>query len=391
MEAKLWAHWVHPSFKKGQAILELAVFGSILIMLLGVLVSYGMKYNFQQRIMQQAFRKALVSAAESRQSNKPTSVSHIVIEDRHISSPSNAFAVGSVSPIIASASVTRTYELQATPDPNKENELPQLSLNINGEIYTFKTSAFRDVYNVLVGHLEKDYDSDASGTIDTDEKDRSRYDYIYGSENVGWWTKDGADGEGQCAGPMEEEEDPDNPGETIRTCPDAYKTKNIRILDDCAGEVMDYDSIQKRCYRIYKAGITRPWYCGEDYKPLASLFAFAAEYGYSTISDLSALPDENKPKMGLQQNYTQQISSYGDTSLPSNNTLTEIESASDITTTDTLNWQVDTKRTTVYYDGLKDGFSQGWKESYIIGDAEGEGEITTSVGQNKTSTWKTNW
>ena len=60
--------------KKGQAILELAIFGAILIMLLGALINYGLRYNYQQLAMQRAFRKALGTSATSSVANMPVSV-----------------------------------------------------------------------------------------------------------------------------------------------------------------------------------------------------------------------------------------------------------------------------------------------------------------------------
>ena len=374
MGRKMWAHWVHPSFKKGQAILELALFGSILIMLLGLLVSYGMKYNFQQQVMQQAFRKALASASDV-QNNKPSSVSHIVIKDRHIPNPANPFAVGSVAPVSASASVTRNYQMQLTPD--KKVELPQISLDINGQIQSRKAAALRKERSVRHAKLYDDYDSDGDGTIDDDEEDVSKYAYVYGSKDTTWWD-DPAGSTGACACPLEEVCDTAGEGEETNcrfVCPnrDECKTYNIIIMDSCAGEIVDYDKMQNRCYQIEQAVIRRPWYCGEDYKPLASLFTFAQNYGYSADTDLGALSDENKPKMGLQGDYTQ--------STTMDNTLTKTESAAAITTTDTLDWQVDTTRTIVYNEGAldADGFSTGEEGVNIIGDAEGEGEITTSV------------
>ncbi|MBU3934115.1 MAG: pilus assembly protein [Candidatus Omnitrophica bacterium] len=127
---KLWAPWA-TGCKKGQAILELAVFGSILIMLLGVLVSYGLKYNFQQQVMQEAFRKALGVTAVRHST-------YVLIKDRHIPDPSNPFGIGAVVPAMSSASVTRDYRLHETADT--EDELPRLYLDINGDIRAFKTT-----------------------------------------------------------------------------------------------------------------------------------------------------------------------------------------------------------------------------------------------------------
>ena len=125
MEMKLWAPWAI-GCKKGQAILELALFGSILIILLGVLINYGMRYNFQQQVMQQAFRKALGLAAARR------SATYVLIKDRHIPDPSNPFGVGSLTPVSSTASVTRNYRLNETAD--NQDELPAVHFDINGDV-----------------------------------------------------------------------------------------------------------------------------------------------------------------------------------------------------------------------------------------------------------------
>lgn len=153
MGSRLWANWARPYFKtqmstdrktqiiadkKGQAILELAVFGSILIMLLGVLVNYGLRYNFQQQAMQQAFRRALGIAADPNRG----SAAYVLIKDRHIPDPAHPFTVGTFVPVSSSASVTRDYQMHYTADT--EEELPVVHIDINGDIRTYKTAGFND-------------------------------------------------------------------------------------------------------------------------------------------------------------------------------------------------------------------------------------------------------
>lgn len=353
MAPKLWANWTRPYFnKKGQAILELAVFGSILIMLLGILVNYGLKYNFQQQVMQQAFRKALGIAA-----NRP-SATYILVKDRHIPDPSNPFGVGSVMAVSSSASIVRDYKMQETADT--AGELPRIDIETpDGGVSSYKTAAFRDEYNVPEADLEDDYDSDGDGTIDDDEKDVSRYDYIYGSEDIAWWET----GDGECGCEMEIEINPNTGGET-ETCP--CPTKNIRLIDTCAGEVLNYEVVQTRCYKIEEAGINRPWYCDQ----LDTLFAF------SDISDPGGLKDKNKPTMGLQAGYIQ------DTTI--DNTLNKQESASTIKSKDTLNWQASTQRKIVYNDAVD---ASGVSKEIVNVRNE---EVTTSVSQeDKTYEWET--
>ena len=161
MEVKLWAPWAI-SCKKGQAILELAIFGSILIMLLGILINYGLKYNFQQQVMQEAFRKALGVTAVKRSS-------YVLIKDRHIPDPSNPFGIGGLAPVTSSASVTRNYELHKTAD--SEAELPRMYLEVNGEIDYYKMAGFdsEGEMDFTMGEI-MDYDSCKAECLESGNK-----------------------------------------------------------------------------------------------------------------------------------------------------------------------------------------------------------------------------
>jgi len=328
MAPRQWANWTRPYFnKKGQAILELAIFGSILIMLLGILVNYGLKYNFQQQVMQQAFRKALGIAA------KEPSSTYILIKDRHIPNPSNPFGVGSVAAVSSSASVVRDYRMDETADT--AGELPRIDIEApDGQLRSYKTAAFRDEYNVPEGDL-------------------SKYNGVYGPKDIGWWVKPGTAGIGECLCEMETKINP-RTGEETETCP--CPSKNIRIIDDCAGEIMNYETVQRRCCNISEAGINVPYYCDQT----EALFAFSKT---------------SKPTMGLQADYTQNTSI--------NNILNKQENASTIKSNDNLNWEASTQRTIVYNDAVD---ASGVSKEVVNVRSE---EVTTSVSQDKTYEWET--
>lgn len=333
-------------FNKGQALLELAIFGSFLIMLLGILVNYGLRYNFQQRVMQEAFRKALASAAESTQQGKPTSVSYTLVRDKHIPDPSHPFAVGSVMPVSASAGgIVRNYEMQVTADT--PDELPVTVLNIQGQELRFKTAGFREESNVSPESID-------------------RYKEIYGGVNV-WETGDAQDG-----------------------------TKNIKIIDSCAGEIINYDFAVRQCRQIVDAEVcikecergkwpgsetdcnnicsqpmNVPWYC-QNYRPHPDgqphRYVFPVLYDPDNNTGLFAFAKTSNKSMGLQQDYTQTASM--------DNVLRKTEAASGITTTDNINWQVDTQRKVVYVDD---------EHNYQ------EREVPSRVSQHKTQEWRTHW
>lgn len=326
---------------KGQATLELAIFGSILIMLLGVLINYGLKYNYQQQVMQQAFREALASAAVSMNPHTPISVSHSLVKDKHIPVPADPFAVGSILPSSSGASVTRNYELMKTPD--YEDELPQTVINVQGTQYSFKAAGFRD--EVI------------------DEESLSRYQEIYGSINV--WKDESVP-------------------------PAADGSISVKIIDSCAGEIMNYDTTVRQCRLIVDAEactkeckrgegkdcadtcgkpMNVPWYC-QDYREIDKT---NHRYVFNTLERIFAFAPPEQKYMGLQQGYTQRTSTQ--------NRLDKKETTADITTTDNFDWQTQVERSIV-------------RKTY--GDTStntSTTNIVTSAPENKTRTrnWQTEW
>jgi len=309
----------------GEALLEVAIFGAIIIMLLGVLINYGLRYNYQQKAMQQAFRKSLNKAVVE----PGVSISNVMISDEHIPNPSDTFGIGSATPFTGSAGgVVRDYQMVET--ASDESALPRITLNINGEEFNYTTAGFRDEQNVP-------------------EESLDRYKEIYGSGNV-WET-----GEGECRD--EEESNDPNTGVLIITC--NKPTKNIRIIDSCTGEIIDYGTAVKQCRMIVDSAACEkecergnksvtdseneqdceticgqtmnvPWYCAgyteTDTVNHAYNFPFLEQLFVS-----SALKT-----MGLQPDYEQ--------SAVTDNSLRKVETASGITTTDNVDWNTTTTR-----------------------------------------------
>ncbi|MFH1397227.1 MAG: hypothetical protein ABIH27_01580 [Candidatus Omnitrophota bacterium] len=123
----------------GQALLELAVFGSIILYLMGILVNYGLRYNWQQRLNQQAFRKNLKDAAHSMEPGYPVSTGNTIIRDVHIPNPADAFGVGSVMPIAGSgAMATRNWRMYDNSTPPIEEASRQV-FHINNKEIVFIT------------------------------------------------------------------------------------------------------------------------------------------------------------------------------------------------------------------------------------------------------------
>lgn len=329
---------------KGQSILELAILGTILIGILGLVVNYGLRYNYQQKVMMQAFRNAYNAASEGG--------SYTLVVDKHIPNPSDPWGVGSVTPVSASASVTRNYKMQeiaacdaddvsdcpttcpdacltcstACPDAC---DLPRTTIEIKGTNAdnTFKrcftTAGFRDA-----GGLTK-----ATGGLTPEQIDK--YEEIYGASVCSDPDKDCGAREGDCINPTT------NSQTGLSTCQHHYL--KIRILDPCEGEFVSADMIRRICYLINNTAackkdcarsgkddcsscdqsIPSPWYCSAE----------------STLFPSDKFPISRSRSMGIGIN-------YGQTS-NINNTLNK----SGTSTTDNLDWNVQTKRKIFYKSG----------------------------------------
>lgn len=335
---------------KAQALLEVAIFGAIIVMLLGILISYGLRYNYQQKTMQQAFRKSLAQAVA--QPGVP--MSNVMVMDEHIPNPSDTFGIGSVTPFTgASGGIVRDYMMSETADD--DSSLPRMAMNIDGQIRTYTTAGFRTENNVPEGSL-------------------GRYREIYGYGNIQDL------GAGEC---LESEETTDpNSGQPVINC--LRSTKNIRIIDSCSGEVMDYGGAIKQCRMIVDSSacakecgrgsgdcsvcnqpMNVPWYCANYQETNTATHA----YNFPVIEQLfsySALK-----AMGQQQDYNQNTTTA--------NTLRKTEGTSGITTTDNVDWKTTTTRKII---------------TNPVGSTSGVPkieEVTSEVSQKKTQSRNTGW
>lgn len=89
--------------QKAQAVLELAVLGSIIIAAFAILISYSEKYNRQQSYMQQTFRTALKEAK-----NISGSVSLSAIDFRRMPNVTNPMEIGKLQKFSSSSRVLWT-------------------------------------------------------------------------------------------------------------------------------------------------------------------------------------------------------------------------------------------------------------------------------------------
>ena len=223
----------------GQALVELSIFGGILLMLLGVLVSSGLNADFNQSATMDAFRRALKATQDSGKSG-PVANSFVVVQDRHIPSPNHPLALGSVIPFTGSANVTRNYHMQDS--PTADSALPRITYVMQGLEYSFTTSGFR------------------RETIADDPNLLEKYRLVYGGGNVcsnktclGKFNPPIPEYSSSCSQYMT---DPAT-GEFILDvetgqpiCVAMVGGKNIMVIDPCEGQIINYDACVRQARMI---------------------------------------------------------------------------------------------------------------------------------------------
>ncbi|MDD5004885.1 MAG: hypothetical protein PHS93_00035 [Candidatus Omnitrophica bacterium] len=368
--------------KNGQALLELSIFGSLILLLLGVLVAYGLRYNFQQQAQMEAFRKAQELAFKNDNGGQPYgSATYVLVKDRHIPDPSSPFGVGQVSPFMASASVTRDSNADAT--AADYDGLPKLVMQfqgkVNGQVVTqeraLATAGLRDEYI----HIPENGDEYRYL--------RDKYGLIYGNVR-GWCSGDGCQG----------------------------SNRTITVVDYCEGEIVDYnnairqarlivdqDFCTQECERGKKPGDTTPcssvcakevlvpWYLydlyhngapfslpGGYHNGYAGLYEQNDTWSFPHIEQLFAFPGSGRPvqAMGIQPEYTQQVN----TDLE----MRKTEGASGIATTDDIYWNTTTTRAILYNDHLDQTTGIAQPAASVRTE-----EYSTTRSEQGSKTWQT--
>lgn len=88
-------------------MLEVAVLGSILVFSLATLLRVGMRFNYQQQLQQDAFRKALQTAQTNNTAAKTVqSYKYLNIQDRQVPNPADPFAVSARTRFGSSSTIT---------------------------------------------------------------------------------------------------------------------------------------------------------------------------------------------------------------------------------------------------------------------------------------------
>lgn len=139
--------------KKGQAMIEMAIFGTLILFVFGMLISYAQRMNEQQYIQMEAFRRALEKActfAGAEDSGAGASVQYTAMENKRLADLSDSFRKGSPTAIRGSSSV-----FWAVPQTGSQPE-NKIVYKINDDEATFDTGTQIESISTSSGEGSKD-------------------------------------------------------------------------------------------------------------------------------------------------------------------------------------------------------------------------------------------
>ena len=159
--------------KKGQAIVELALFGSLILMGFGALLSYMQRSNEQQYVQMEAFRRALEKASTYRGEDSGgagASVQYSLIETRRLPMVGADFGKNSAQTFGSSASIFWAVpEVGSQPEnlvvyrinqDEKQGTMDDLLQGRDRKLYYFTTAGtMRWVYTSYEGSTYKQEDT----------------------------------------------------------------------------------------------------------------------------------------------------------------------------------------------------------------------------------------
>ncbi|MDP8265726.1 MAG: hypothetical protein P9M07_02135 [Candidatus Aceula meridiana] len=147
--------------EKAQAAIELALLGSILLFVFGMLIRYGMNFAETQNMQYKAFRQALKLSGEDAIEGKYSlsgddlpqtdawhpkgnrkNASLIFIEDRPTVQGGEKYGASSRSPYMAYGSGVFSSLQQLPLEFNETENIPVMDMSVNGQPFVFRTAKF---------------------------------------------------------------------------------------------------------------------------------------------------------------------------------------------------------------------------------------------------------
>lgn len=130
---------------RGQALTELAIFGSIMLMVLAAMVRFGLQYLYLQETTQETFRAALGEAHRLVPGPRGGMISLAGsvqrLDDRYLPDPSRPFGIGERAPFMGVAGVTWTDDAIVR-QADTDRELPVMKMIVNGQSVTLRRAGY---------------------------------------------------------------------------------------------------------------------------------------------------------------------------------------------------------------------------------------------------------
>src|SRR6185436_10830018 len=166
--------------RKAQTATELAIFGAVLMFIIGTMVRQAHNANLAQNQTYRAMRLALTKSYLASEAGLPSRnvASVIIVEDR-LSPSSDKYGPLSRFPVAISGSGSHTREFFQPPsfpsDPLNDGELPRVDVYINGVFFPLTVAG----YKTYTGMNQSSPPGFANGAADWDPQ--CAYRYIYNS------------------------------------------------------------------------------------------------------------------------------------------------------------------------------------------------------------------
>lgn len=150
--------------RRGQALIEVAVLGSLALLALTLLIQLGLRMNYQQELQQNAFRRALITA-KNEGDDESQAVQYNYFRNRRLPNPSEGFGI--TPRVLAQGSGTVTWGEWLTylenDDPDSE---PRIIVSLDDQSSLDRRSGDFPDHQPLISRVDKDLTGSAEITQD---------------------------------------------------------------------------------------------------------------------------------------------------------------------------------------------------------------------------------
>lgn len=130
--------------EKAQSLTEIAVFGSILLLVLAYFISQGIRTTYQQDVQMRAFRMALSQAYN--QISKPDAEATVVlVEDKRVPDPRDIAGKGEFVPVAGQGNIIWGNSMQSSIRSGMSEDLPRMNFKVNDFEESYLTATVRTI------------------------------------------------------------------------------------------------------------------------------------------------------------------------------------------------------------------------------------------------------